>query len=80
MWVNVTHWVLAGLAPHFTGLPQGCLHIGSWLPRGEGSKREVEKASRMEVTVLKVTPPTTFSIFCLLEVNDKVQPTLKGRL
>ena len=63
-------WGLAGFAPHIMGLPWG------------EPKREGEMAPRMEVTVWKVTPSSTitFSIFCLLEVNDHVQPTFEGRL
>lgn len=68
--VKVTWGVLAGLAPQITGLPWG------------ESKREGEMAPRVEVTVWEVMPSstTTFSIFCLLEVNDHVQATFEGRL
>ena len=66
--VKVTCGVLAGLAPHITGLPWG------------ESKREGEMAPRVEFTVWEVMPSstTTFSIFCLLEVNDHVQYTFEG--
>lgn len=66
--VKVTCGVLAGLAPQITGLPWG------------ESKREGEMAPRVEVTVWEVMPSstTTFSIFCLLEVNDHVLPALRG--
>ena len=71
VWVKVTHWVLAGLAPHFTGLLQGCLHIGNWLPWGEGVQERGREGRQDGSHSLESDAPYHF--FYILFIRSKWQ-------